>query len=43
MQSTTIKITVLKIGLNPEQLKEYDHVIKYQLGKRIELLRKMTF
>lgn len=33
MQSTPIKITVLKIGLNPEQLKEYDHVIKYQLGK----------
>ena len=38
MQSTPIKITVLKIGL-----KEYDHVIKYQLGKRIELLRKLTF
>lgn len=43
MQSTPIKKTVLRIGLNPEKLKEYDHMIKYQLGKRIELLRKLTF
>lgn len=43
MQSTPIKIAVLRIGLSPEQLKEYDHVMKYQLGKRIELLRKLTF
>lgn len=43
MQSRPIKITVLRIGLNPEKLKEYDHMIKYQLGKRIELLRKLTF